>query len=291
MMRVAADRGDGEAAYICATIAAQDAALADNWHVALNYLAKSAEAGFSPARAELMVLAGRPPADVTLPKGTWSNIAADLEFAALARVPPVHWHSDSPRIGVVEGFLNATTCDWLVQKSRPWQERAMVYDAGTGSGTEDDVRSNSAASLNILHLGVPLVLARDRILTLLGLSEASLEPPSILYYRPGEQFAPHFDYIDPAIPSFARDIELHGGQRVATFLVYLSEDYSGGETKFLALDWSYKGRKGDGLIFWNVDASGVPDPRTQHAGTETTAGEKWVLSQWIRLPRASGNGR
>jgi len=44
----------------------------------------------------------------------------------------------------------------------------------------------------------------------------------------------------------------------------------------------YKGARGDALLFFNVDATGRPDPDTIHAGRPTTQGEKWVLSQWIR---------
>jgi len=73
-----------------------------------------------------------------------------------------------------------------------------------------------------------------------------------------------------------------GGQRVATFLVYLNDGYEGGETSFPRLDYRFKGATGDALVFANVEPNGAPDPRTMHAGTPTTRGEKWLLSQWIR---------
>ena len=40
----------------------------------------------------------------------------------------------------------------------------------------------------------------------------------------------------------------------------------------------------------NVDAEGTPDPRTLHAGLPPTAGEKWVLSQWVRTRPPPGAG-
>jgi hypothetical protein len=42
-------------------------------------------------------------------------------------------------------------------------------------------------------------------------------------------------------------------------------------------------------MFANVDAAGAVDPLSLHAGEPTTAGEKWVFSQWIR-DRALGAG-
>jgi hypothetical protein len=48
------------------------------------------------------------------------------------------------------------------------------------------------------------------------------------------------------------------------------------------LGFGYKGETGSGLMFTNLDSAGRPDRRMLHAGQPPTAGEKWVLSQWIR---------
>jgi hypothetical protein len=77
---------------------------------------------------------------------------------------------------------------------------------------------------------------------------------------------------------------------VYTVLVYLNDELEGGETEFLRLGLSHRGRKGDALMFRNVDAQGRPDSRTLHAGRPPTQGEKWVLSVWI-LDRATPDSR
>jgi prolyl 4-hydroxylase len=69
-------------------------------------------------------------------------------------------------------------------------------------------------------------------------------------------------------------------------LVYLNEDYEGGATAFPALGRGFKGGKGDALVFWNLTPEGAPDYRTRHIGTAPTRGEKWLFSQWIRIPVA-----
>ena len=100
------------------------------------------------------------------------------------------------------------------------------------------------------------------------------EPLQVLRYRPGQEYRPHFDAI-------AND----DNQRVMTFLVYLNDDYEGGETEFLSTGLKVRGRKGDGLLFRNADISGAPDPSSQHAGLPVTAGEKYLASRWIRERR------
>jgi prolyl 4-hydroxylase len=72
------------------------------------------------------------------------------------------------------------------------------------------------------------------------------------------------------------------GQRIVTCLVYLNDGFEGGETEFPAIDWRYRGKPGDSLIFNNVTPQGLPDMASLHAGLPPTRGEKWVLSQWVR---------
>ena len=104
---------------------------------------------------------------------------------------------------------------------------------------------------------------------------------TVLHYSPGEQITNHFDFVDPSSPNYEQLLEQQG-QRIVTFLVYLNEDYEGGETEFPRLGVSHKGRKGEGLYFVNALRSREPDRRMLHAGRPPSAGEKWVVSQFIR---------
>jgi hypothetical protein len=55
---------------------------------------------------------------------------------------------------------------------------------------------------------------------------------------------PHFDFIDPAAPSYAAEVR-QLGQRIATVLLYLNEDYEGGGTVFPELGIDHRGKQGD----------------------------------------------
>lgn len=72
------------------------------------------------------------------------------------------------------------------------------------------------------------------------------------------------------------------GQRVITIVTYQNADFEGAETDFPRLGVSFRGEKGDAIMFANVGPDGAPDVNTWHAGLPPTAGRKWVLSQWIR---------
>jgi hypothetical protein len=126
-----------------------------------------------------------------------------------------------------------------------------------------------------------VLAARARIAATVGVPAAALEPIQVLHYAPGQTFERHYDFLDPDMPAFAAEIA-RAGQRLATFLVYLNDDFIGGETDFPLLDLRHRGAAGDALMFANLEPAGAPDRRMLHAGLPPASGEKWLLSQWIR---------
>jgi prolyl 4-hydroxylase len=95
----------------------------------------------------------------------------------------------------------------------------------------------------------------------------------VLHYAPGERYHEHSDALPGVAPN---------QQRVLTFLIYLNEDYEGGETSFPALGLNVRGRLGDGLLFRNATPDGRPDERALHASLPVTNGVKHLASRWIR---------
>ena len=98
----------------------------------------------------------------------------------------------------------------------------------------------------------------------------------VLNYNQGQEYRPHSDWLPPG-----NELE-RSGQRVATTLIYLNDDYEGGETHFLEPDLKFKGATGDVLAFRNVTATGDPDNESRHAGLPVTSGAKWLGSKWFR---------
>jgi hypothetical protein len=107
------------------------------------------------------------------------------------------------------------------------------------------------------------------------------EAPMILHYEVGQQITPHFDFIDVNAPDYEQQIR-EQGQRMITFLLYLNNDYTGGETTFPQLGIVNRGSMGDGFYFINAHEDRSPDRNMLHTGSPPTAGEKWIVSQFIR---------
>jgi hypothetical protein len=190
--------------------------------------------------------------------------ATDIDVAGLATPPAMRAIAESPRIRVFERFATAAERNWLIECGRRSLRRALVYRRDAEGHQATDSRTNTEAEFTFGNASVLLALVRDRI------SAAT-----------GQQFALHGDFQETNTPALAAEVNRRG-QHIATFLIYLNDEYEGGETVFPNVGLRHRGMRGDALLFFNVDAAGRPDYNSVHAGQPTVRGEKWVFSQWIR---------
>jgi prolyl 4-hydroxylase len=266
--------GDAEAIAFTAVLAGLGAGEPQDWSVALARLVSAAQAGSTAAHGQLEVLAERT-------GGGAAALAERIDLTAWTQGAQRTRLSDDPRIAVGPAFLPSAVCRWLIARAAGRLSAAQVFDQGSGVARGDRERSNTAFSFAFEDLDLVCVAVRARIAATIGMPAGALEPMQVLHYDPGQSFARHFDFLDPAVPAFAEDVA-RSGQRIVTFLTYLNDDYAGGETDFPQLGISHRGKAGEALIFANIDASGAPDRRTLHAGLPPHSGEKWLLSQWVR---------
>lgn len=182
--------------------------------------------------------------------------------------------STSPDARLFPGLFTPEECDFLIERSRPSLFPSLVVDPRTGEHVPNPVRTSHAAMYPLVAESPAIHALCRRLAEASGTHVKQGEPLQVLRYSPGQEYRPHFDAIagEP-------------NQRVLTFLVYLNEDFEGGETEFLSTGLKVKGRKGDGLLFRNADASGHPDPASKHAGLPVSGGEKYLASRWIRARR------
>ena len=287
-VQAAAQGGSGEASHLLAVLTGEGFGIRQSFEGSLDHLRLAAERGYPPAQAELAAVAGdwslarEIASGEVAPPETWSRLRRAVDIAAWLSFPQSRMVSTGPYIAMVDGFLPPAICDWLIALGEPGLKRAQVLDPETGRLRDEDGRSNRAAALSVGELDLVLVLVRARIAALTGLPVSGFEDSQILHYAVGEEFGPHVDFLDVSFPAYAKDVASQG-QRAITALVYLNDDFDGGETVFPALGRGYKGGKGGALVFSNVTQEGLPDKRTVHAGSPTTRGEKWLLSQWIRI--------
>ena len=270
----AAGRGGAEANALVARFAGWGVLRPRDLAAALDSLQRAANLGWLPSQRELQCLARDSGSD-------WGALRRRVDVAQWTRAPDATVLSDSPRINAIEGFATPAECAWLIGCGEHGMRRAQVYRRDAPGHAEAESRTNTESDFTFWNADLVLGLMRDRIAACIGADTRFFEVTKLLRYEPGQQFGLHADFQEPTTPALARELELHG-QRVLTFLVYLNDEYTGGETEFPRVGLRFRGRRGDALCFVNADTGGNPDHRTVHAGLPPASGTKWLLSQWVR---------
>ena len=288
----AARKGGAEAPARLAVLAAAGVYLPQNLGEAFILLTTSAQRGWPPAQAQLRALApdrSRAAAyDRTeVLSAAWRDLADTIDLGFWRRAPERRVLSDDPAIHSFPELLPGPVCEWLIAYSADRLQRALVYDAETRVDYASDVRTNSWAQFDLMECEFIHLLAQLRMEAACGLPLHHMEATAILHYAVGEQISDHYDFVDPNLENYEQEI-IDNGQRVVTFLIYLNDEYDGGETHFPKLDITHRGTAGEGLCFANALADGEPDTRMLHNGRPPTRGEKWIVSQFIRNRRVFG---
>jgi prolyl 4-hydroxylase len=281
----AAHAGHAEAAVRLATLTALGAHVPQSWSDTLGLLVLAADRGSGSAQGQLETLAGRT-VDERDGDRRWRRLAESVDVRFWATAPPGTTLSPHPPVRMYQEFVTDPVCEWLIEQARPRLGRALIYDPA-GGDVADHMRTNSAASFDLMTADVVHAAVQTRIAAAIGLPVQHLEAATVLHYSPGEQITDHYDFVNPRMPGYATEIA-ERGQRIATFLVYLNDDYEGGETDFPQLGLRYHGGKRGALFFANALPNGEPDLRMVHAGLPPKNNEKWLLSQFVRNRPVSG---
>jgi prolyl 4-hydroxylase len=270
----AAAQGDADALSQMATLKAAGAWMPQNWNEALDLLQAAAERGSELAQGQLMILSG----ECSAADKSWAALRANVDLKRWLSAPERRAICEAPRIRVAEKFVPVAVCDWLMARGAGRYQRSMMFDGQTSNVL--DTRTCSDFKFDIVDADVVLQIVRERIAAITTLPTVAFEPPQIFYYALGEEIKAHYDALRLGGQGYGQS-GAYKGDRIATFLLYLNDDYDGGELEFPRANVRHKGSAGDGIYFAHVDVNGVPDRLSLHAALPITRNEKFILSQWI----------
>ncbi len=212
---------------------------------------------------------------------SWPAIKKSL--GALMPRPPEDTSviSTRPDVKTAPGLWSAAECAYVMAVAGPRLRPSLIQHPETGEDIADPYRTSRTATLWPVDLDLVVHMLNLRMALAAGLDPDRGEMLSVLHYRPGEEYRPHYDTLEHGKSGPNAELE-RSGQRVATVLVSLNADFEGGETVFPEADIQVKGRTGDGLIFRSVLDDGSVDEASLHAGLPIRSGEKWLASKWLR---------
>lgn len=140
-----------------------------------------------------------------------------------------------------------------------------------------NLRFRNSTSL-LLDVDPGRALAK-RLAGALQCDERQIEPIQMIRYHVRQRYRPHFDTLFSAWETFWR------GQRKVSLLIYLNEDFQGGETGFPALNVCVRAKTGWGVCWSNRhEPTGQIHPDSLHEGLPVTSGVKYALNVWVREP-------
>ena len=197
----------------------------------------------------------------------------DRDVHVLARIR-------QPEVMVLGGVLSDDECEAMIALSRDKLRPSTVVDPELGGENLHADRSSEGVFFQRGESDL-VTLIEQRIAALTQCPMEHGEGLQVLHYRQGGEYRPHFDYFPLHHKGTARHLE-HGGQRMATLIVYLNDVQSGGETIFPDVGLTVVGRRGNAVYFRYLNARGQLDRKTLHGGAPVLAGEKWIMTKWLR---------
>jgi prolyl 4-hydroxylase len=176
---------------------------------------------------------------------------------------------------VVPNFLTAGQCAELI----------AIIDADRIPSpvvSDDPVPTWRTSETCYLQPGSAVVAAvESRLDQLTGIDPIHGELLQGQRYAVGQEFKPHHDFFHTD-QLYWRDQVAMGGQRTWTAMAFLNGPEAGGRTNFPTAGIVVTPRKGNLLIWNNMDELGSPNAASLHQGMPVEQGVKYVLTKWYR---------
>ncbi|XP_041797044.1 prolyl 4-hydroxylase subunit alpha-3 [Chelmon rostratus] len=182
-----------------------------------------------------------------------------------------------PYVVLYHDFITDTEAEDIKELAQPGLRRSVVA-AGEKQATAEYRISKSAWLKGSAQSTVGKLDQKISMLTGLNVKHPYAEYLQVVNYGIGGHYEPHFDHAtSPSSPVF----KLKTGNRVATFMIYLSSVEAGGSTAFIYANFSVPVVEKAAIFWWNLRKNGEGDEDTLHAGCPVLVGDKWVANKWI----------
>lgn len=176
---------------------------------------------------------------------------------------------------VVPNFLSEPECAGII---------ALIDQNKAPSTLMQDDPDKEFRTSSTCHMDRKNPLVRSvesKITSLVGIDPTLGETMQGQHYSVGQQFKPHNDYFHRNT-SYWEETQKLGGQRTWTVMVCLNDVEEGGQTNFPRAGICLKPRRGNAILWNNLDRAGEPNPLTLHQGMPVLRGMKYIITKWYR---------
>jgi len=181
-------------------------------------------------------------------------------------------------------ILTSEECDKLIELAKNKGLDNSVVLSYDNSKTTLDINHRKSKQTWFLDNYDPLFAKLSNITaTITKKPVENQEMTQVAMYETGGRFGAHFDACNSDDKIYCNEVNKNAGERKATLLIYLNDNFEGGETEFTEINLKIKPKKGKGIYFINVDDNEVIYQLSMHKGNEITKGEKWIATKWTHF--------
>jgi prolyl 4-hydroxylase len=174
----------------------------------------------------------------------------------------------------IENFISDDVCDSLIEEGlKCFNASTVLGEAVEGyRSAVDCFLSNNNSYANEI---------KKNLSTYFSIPFENMEDIDIIKYEKGGEYKLHHDFFHSSETYYSGEIE-RGGQRILTFLIYLNDNFEGGETEFPKHDLKITPKKGKLVVWTNTTEDGSVDYDSLHAGLPVINGVKYIGVIWVR---------
>ena len=182
----------------------------------------------------------------------------------------------SPKIIIFKKLLDTQSCREIIKEFSPRNSPSYVTDGNKVSKSK--LRSSSSSLIKKEE--EKIYQLRKKTCSLLNWNFEDSERFQFITYKKGEKYAPHFDAFD--LNQMKKISNRKTTQRIHTNIIYLNENFEGGDTYFPKLGISIQAEAGMMLSFENcIDKTNFINPFSIHESLPITKGKKNILITWL----------
>ena len=172
---------------------------------------------------------------------------------------------------VIKNFISGEICDFLINlDTTPF----IVSRFGENADIDYTFRNSKTRLVSPTKYDVSEIY--EKCSKLMNIPSSHIEDLNVVKYEIDGFYADHVD-ADPHAP------------RQYTIILYLNDEYEGGETEFPHLKKKYKLKKGDALFFNNYNTHGDIAKQSIHRGNKVISGVKYICNIWIHSKKVKEN--
>lgn len=183
----------------------------------------------------------------------------------------------------IPNFLSKDECDYLIDIIKKNNHKSKVVGV---EGKDIYEKSRTSSTSNLPSNDAIVNKIHNKIASFIGLPMSRGESLQGQMYEPGQYFKPHNDAFGEN--SYKAHC-LHSGNRTNTLMIYLNDDFIGGQTNFPNLNKKIQPKLGKAVTWENLDENKKPLNSALHEGCEVESGIKYIITSWWREGDWNGN--